>query len=209
MLHAFLKNRRSELITRWTLRVAKRLGPGPRPADVEWGIPFFLDELLSALQAEQAATLFDGREFLRRGFTATQVVYDCGNLREAITEVALERNAIIDLDEFRTLDRCLDNAIAAAVAECSFHENSTVADHTALRLEERRAALAFELRNRIRAATLALTAIKLGYVSPNGATAAVLDQSLIRLRSVIDHSLDEVRPTPPTQFSRAAVRNQN
>lgn len=195
MLRELLKNRRSELITRWALKVAKRLGHGPRPVDVEWGIPFFLDELLSALQADQAAPVFDGRAFLRRGFTAAQIVHDCGELREAIAEVALERDAIIELDEFRTLDRCLDNAIAAAVAECSFQQGSAPPGHTAVPLEERLAALAFELRNRIHVATLALTAIKLGYVSPNGASAAVLDQSLSRLCSFIDDALDEGRLT--------------
>jgi len=72
---------------------------------------------VSALHQEQSATVFDGRDFLRRGFTVAQVARDCGDLGAAITELAFECNAIIELDEFRTLDRCLDNAIAAAKLE--------------------------------------------------------------------------------------------
>jgi len=148
-----------------------------------------------ALHEDPSATAFGGRDFLRRGFAAAQVAQDCGNLGAAITELAFECNAIIELNEFRMLDRCIDNAIAAAVAEDSFRDNSAVADHSALRLEERLETLSIELRSRIHATTLALTAIRLGHVSPNGATGAALDRSLISLSSLIDHSLADVRGT--------------
>lgn len=45
-------------------------------------------------------------------------------------------------------------------------------------------------------ATLALTAIKAGNVGLFGATGAVLDRSIIRLRKLIHRSLMEVRATP-------------
>ena len=195
MLREFIESRRSELITRWTQKVARRSAAGPRPTHAEGGIPFFLDQLVRALREDPCATAFDGRDFLRRGFAAAQVVQDCGNLGAAITELAFECNAIIELNEFRMLDRCIDNAIAAAVAEHSFRDNSVVADHGALRLEERLETLSIELRSRIHATTLALTAIRLGHVSPNGATGAALSRSLIRLSSLIDHSLADVRGT--------------
>jgi hypothetical protein len=159
------------------------------------GIPFFLDQLVSALHEDPSATAFDGRDFLRRGFTAAQVVRDCGNLGAAITDLVSECNAIIELNEFRTLDRCIDNAIAAAVAEYSLRDDASVADHSALQLEECLDTLSIELRSRIHAATLALTAIRLGHVSPNGATGAALDRSLTSLSTLIEHSLADVRGT--------------
>jgi hypothetical protein len=195
VLREFLQHRRSELLTRWTLKVARRPASVARPSDGEGGIPFFLDQLLGALQAEQAATVFDGHDFLRRGFTAAQVVHDCGDLGAAIAELAFEYRAVIELNEFRTLDRCLDNAIAVAVAEFSFHRNPALADHIPLQLEERLEMLSIELRNRTRAATLALTAIRLGHVSPNGATGAALDKALTSLSSLIDDSLADLRGT--------------
>ena len=49
-----------------------------------------------------------------------QVVHDYGDLCQAVTELAFERNAGIAVGEFHTLNRLLDNAIAAAVTEyCS------------------------------------------------------------------------------------------
>ena len=49
------------------------------------------------------------------GYTADQVVHDYGDLCQAITDLAFERDAPFAVDEFRTLNRCLDNAIADAV----------------------------------------------------------------------------------------------
>ena len=62
-------------------------------------------------------------------------------------------------------------------------------------LNERLGFLAHELRNQIHTATLAVTAIKAGNVGLAGATGAVLDRSLIGMRSLIDRSLADVRVT--------------
>jgi hypothetical protein len=40
-----------------------------------------------------------------------------GDVCQAITELAVELNAPISTDDFRTLNRCLDDAIAGAVTE--------------------------------------------------------------------------------------------
>src|SRR5581483_6885833 len=56
-----------------------------------------------------------GNELLLGGYTVDQVVHDYGDLCQAVTELALEENAAITTAEFRTLNRCLDNAIADAV----------------------------------------------------------------------------------------------
>lgn len=53
-----------------------------------------------------------GRDLLQQGFTLDQVVHDYGDLCQAVTELAFEDGAAIQVDEFRTLNRCLDNAIA-------------------------------------------------------------------------------------------------
>lgn len=58
-----------------------------------------------------------GKELLGRGFSVGQVVHDSGDLCQAITDLAVERDAPFSVDEFRTLNRCLDNAIADAVTE--------------------------------------------------------------------------------------------
>jgi len=123
------------------------------------------------------------------------VVHDYGDLCQAITDLAFEQHAPFAVDEFRTLNRCLDNAIADSVTEFSYQRDLLLADTGAQALNERLGFLAHELRNLIQNATLAVTAIKAGNVGLAGATGAVLDRSLIGLRNLVDRSLADVRVT--------------
>jgi signal transduction histidine kinase len=134
-----------------------------------------------------------GLELLQHGFTVDQVVHDYGDLCQAITDLAFERSMPIEIDEFRTLNRCLDNAIADAVTEFAHQRDRLTTEKDAQALAERLGFLAQELRNLIQTATLAVTALKAGNVGLAGATGAVLDRSLIGLRNLIDRSLADVR----------------
>jgi signal transduction histidine kinase len=130
---------------------------------------------------------------LQHGFTVDQVVHDYGDLCQAVTDLAFEYGSPIQADEFRTLNRCLDNAIADAVTEYGYRREVLLAEKGVQALNERLGSLAHELRNLIHTASLALTAIKGGKVGLNGPTGALLDRSLIGLRTLIDHSLADVR----------------
>ena len=134
-----------------------------------------------------------GRELLQHGFTVDEVVHDYGDLCQAVTDLAFEQGAPIEVDEFRTLNRCLDNAIAVAVMEFGYQRDFAVADKQADELNERLGFFAHELRNLLATATLAVAVIKEGNVGLAGATGAVLDRSLVGLRNLIDRSLAEVR----------------
>jgi signal transduction histidine kinase len=217
MLHEFLLINRADLIERCRLKVAKRLAPKVTDAELTHGIPAFLDQLIKTLQVEQtseplrsrkvsgpagggpavseirATATLHGRELSLQGFTVEQVVHDYGDLCQAITDLAYERGAPIEIDEFRTLNRCLDNGIADAVTEYAFQRNSLVENIEVRALNERLGFLAHELRNHLHIATLAVTAIKAGNVGITGATGAVLDRSLVGMRSLIDRSLADVR----------------
>jgi signal transduction histidine kinase len=218
MLHEFLTDQRDELIERCRLKVARRRAPQATDAELEHGIPLFIDQLIKTLRVEQTAEPMrsrkvsgpagggqpvmseiggtaaqHGRELLQHGFTVDQVVHDYGDLCQAVTELALEYGSPIKADEFRTLNRCLDNAIADAVTEYAYRREMLLAEKGVRALNERLGSLAHELRNLIHTASLALTAIKAGQVGLNGATGAVLDNSLIGLRALIDHSLADVR----------------
>jgi signal transduction histidine kinase len=217
MLHEFLTLNRADLIERCRIKVAKRLAPKVTDAELTHGIPAFLDQLIKTLEVEQtsepmrsrkvsgpsgggpavseirATATLHGRDLSLRGFTVEQVVHDYGDLCQAITDLAVERNAPIETDEFRTLNRCLDNGIADAVTEYAFQRNSLVENSEVRALNERLGFLAHELRNHLHTATLAVTAIKAGNVGITGATGAVLDRSLVGMRSLIDRSLADVR----------------
>jgi len=130
-----------------------------------------------------------------QGFTIEQVVHDYGDLCQAITELTFECGKPIQIEEFHTLNRCLDNAIADAVTEFSYGTNVIMAEQGMQAFNERLGFLAHELRNHIHTASLAVMAIKSGSVGLAGATGAVLERSLIELRSLVDRSLAEVRIT--------------
>src|SRR5689334_19455892 len=218
VLHEFLSENRAELIERCGLKVAQRTAPKPSDAELKYGIPLFLDQLVKTLRMERmpdpmrsrrvsgpsggggivpseigTTAARHGLELLTHGFTVDQVVHDYGDLCQAITDLAFERQLPIEIDEFRTLNRCLDNAIAAAVTEFAQQRERLTTEKDERALAERLGYLAHELRNLVQTATLAVTAIKAGNVGLAGATGAVLDRSLIGLRNLIDRSLADVR----------------
>jgi len=218
MLYNFLIANRADLIERCRVKVARRPSPEAIEGDLARGIPLFLDQLIKTLEIEQTpkpmrsrkvsgpsgggkpmlseigdTAARHGRELLHHGYTVEQVVHDYGDLCQAITDLAFERDAVIEIDEFRTLNRCLDNAIANAVTEFSYQRDSMAAVSQAAAWNERLGFFAHELRNLIHTATLSLAAIKAGNVGVSGATAAILDRSLVALKNLVDRSLTEVR----------------
>ena len=60
-----------------------------------------------------------GRDLLQEGFTIEQVIRDYGDVCQAVTHLAAEAGASITAVEFHTFNRCLDDAIVAAVTEYS------------------------------------------------------------------------------------------
>jgi signal transduction histidine kinase len=219
VLHEFLTTNKADLIARCRIKVARRLAPKVAGTELAHGIPRFLDQLIKTLEVEQtsepmrsrrvsgpagggtavseiaATAALHGRELSEQGFTVDQVVHDYGDLCQAIADLAFERGVPIQVDEFRTLNRCLDNGIADAVTEYAFQRNSLVESNSVKALNERLGILAHELRNRLHTATLAVMAIKAGNVGATGATGALLDRSLIGMRNLIDRSLADVRIT--------------
>jgi signal transduction histidine kinase len=220
MMYKFLANNRTDLIARCKAKVALRHQRVATAAQLHNGIPLFLDQLTRTLQAEQVGDSDEsarvsgepdgttlerseiaigatahGTEMLTLGYTVDQVVHDYGDLCQSITDLACERDAPFTVDEFRTLNRCLDNAVADAVKEFSFARETVLARRQALDANERLGFLAHELRNALSTANLALLALETGTLPVAGATGAVLKRSLNMLGSLIDHALGEVRFT--------------
>jgi signal transduction histidine kinase len=130
-----------------------------------------------------------GGDLGRAGFTVEQVVHDYGNLCQAVTELSIELESPISTDEFRTLNRCLDEAIAQAVTAYSRQRERSLAD----RGTERLGFFAHELRNLLANAILAFDILKSGTVGVGGSTGTILGRNLVGLRDLIDRSLAEVR----------------
>ena len=218
MMHAFLTNNHADLIARCRAKVAARPQRAASEGQLSNGIPMFLDQLVRTLRAEEAgdheksvgisgASGGDGQalseigvsaaahgvSLLGLGYSVGQVVHDYGDLCQAITDLAFERDAPFAIDEFRTLNRCLDNAIADAVMEFTNQRDVRVLARHTNEAKERVGFLVHELRNALSTASVAVSALEFGNLSVSGATGAVLKRSLASLALLIDRAVDEVR----------------
>jgi hypothetical protein len=118
MMHAFLTNNHAELIARCKAKVAARPRRSASEVQLSNGIPMFLDQLIRTLRAEEAGAYEEsigisgasggdglavseigvsaaahGASLLGLGYTVDQVVHDYGDLCQAITDLAFERDA--------------------------------------------------------------------------------------------------------------------
>lgn len=200
MLHDFISDHRQELIDLTRAKVAARSIPRATHDELANGVPLFLSQLnqVLKLEATQAATdgtamglsaTLHGGELLKQGYSIAQVVQDYGDICQAITELALDLCVPISTEEFQTLNRCLDNAIAGAVTEYARQRDVDVSGAEI----RRQGYFAHELRNHLNTALLAFQVVKTGRVGFTGSTVAILERSLSSLRELIDRSVSEVR----------------
>jgi signal transduction histidine kinase len=209
MLYEFITANRDRIIARTTEQVRKRLWPPAAAGEVAHGAPLFLMQLCETLRLEStAAPVPDdvigatatrhGGELLKLGFTVSQVVHDYGDICQVITAEAVEQKVPITVEEFHTLNRCLDTAIAEAVTE---HARVTAEARSADEVE-RLGHAAHELRDTLNTALLAFQMLKRGTVAINGSTGALVGRCLMSLRQVIDRTLCEVRLDAGTSTRR-------
>lgn len=202
MLHEFITSYRDPIITRTRAKLTDRPWALVSESELEHGVPLFLTQLSETLRLENTTTAFSdteivasaarhGRELRALGFNISQVVHDYGDICQAITEVAVDHNVPITTEEFHTLNRCLDAAIAGAVTE---HARIT-ADTRNTEEIERTGQLAHEIRDVLQSAVMAFNTLKLGAVAINGSTGSVLGRSLMNLRDLVDNTLSDVRMT--------------
>jgi signal transduction histidine kinase len=196
VLNQFISANRQELIKRCRHRFAARSGVRTAPANIDHGVPLFLDQLGGALRLGQPVSadigrsaVHHGHEMLRQGFTFSQVVHGYGDVCQAITELALELGVPIPTSDFRVLSGCLDDAIAGAVTEFGREQNQAILDgqmsHAGF--------LAHELRNLLQSALVAFDVIKTGEVGVAGSTGTVLNRGLRGALDLIARSVAEAR----------------
>jgi len=200
MLYEFVTTYREEIINKTRAKIAARPSPAASATELENGVPLFLTQLSETLLGEATASpvastaigstaALHGRELLALGFNVSQVVHDYGDICQAVTELALERHIPISTNEFHTLNRCLDTAIAEAVTE---HARLTAESRSTGEIE-RLGQVTHEVRDILNTAILAFHTLKRGTVAINGSTGAVLGRSLMSLRDFIDSTLSETR----------------
>ena len=221
MLHNFLANNRDALLQRCGDKVAQRHARGATQEQLKNGLPMFLSQLERTLIAEESgqaaesirisgpaggddsnlsemgiSAIAHGKELLSLGYTVDQVVHDYGDMCQAITDLAVERDAPFGVNEFRTLNRCLDNAIASAVTEFSAHHDRVLKSQGKEQFREILGSLAHELRNSLGTAMLAASAIEAGSLPMGGATGSVLKRSHAALKMLVGRALEDFRGLP-------------
>ena len=196
-LYEFIGVNREELIRRCEAKVVTRTAKegavgtkAPTKTESEHGVPLFLDQLVGELrdgpsknQEITKGSMQHGHDLLRQGFTVSQVVHDYGDVCQSVTDLAMETNAPIATEDFRTLNRCLDDAIAGAVTEHARGQQLT------------RDGQSNEMRNLINAAITAFEVIQTGTVGVGGTTAGLVQKSLLGIRELIDRPVAGLAPS--------------
>jgi hypothetical protein len=192
MLHEFVTANRAELINRCRIKVAARPVPPPTQAEIDHGVPMFLDQLVTELRFGPSpnpeitrTSIQHGRDLLRQGYTISQLVHGYGDVCQSVTELAIQHQAGITASDFRALNRCLDDAIAGSVTEYA-NQRQTSIDLSAEQDKERRSALAHEVRVCLEATRLASDTVLSGVVGIAGGTARLLDDNLTRAQVLIE-----------------------
>jgi signal transduction histidine kinase len=211
MLHRFLVQNFDELVSRTKAKASARRWPSASTPGLESGIPLLLAQLRETLRTERSAVPLAGggigstaarhaRALLEKGWSVSQVVHDYGDVRQAITELAVAKGAAISLEELGALSRCLDTTIAEAVAEYARLKDEA----TSHREVERLGQVGHDLRNQLQTALLSFRALKAGKAGIDGSAGDALGRSLIRLRDLIDTTLSEVSLATTSRVSLAA-----
>jgi hypothetical protein len=212
MLHEFLTTNRRVLISRCRKSVADRFGSTETATTLDHGVPLFLQQLVETLREEQLAgakaetesmptpaptaigrsAALHGMELLRLGFSIDQVVHEYGDVCQSVTGLAVEQDVHISTDEFRTLNRCLDNAIADAVASYGSASQTSI-DHQAETLQQRLLVFTADHQRLSDIAVKSLAAIQTGNIGASGATGTLLAHTLQELNSLAARCLPEIR----------------
>jgi len=179
-LHDFIGKNRDELIRRCRGKVAKRSSPLPTKAEIDHGVPLFLEQLSQELRQGRSKTdeinksgMEHGHDLLLQGFTISQVVHDYGDVCQSVTDLAVETKAPISSEDFRTLNRCLDDAIAGAVTEYTHEQGvSRLGAAEQIQLLTETALAAFEV-------------LRTGKVGVGGSTGTVVLQNLMAIRAAL------------------------
>lgn len=207
-LAAFVERNRVELIARCREKMAQRYAPLPPPPSAAHGVPRFLQQLVEVLESEQVvsarkaqsppsarsaaeigpAAAEHGAVLLQHGFTVDQVVREYGDVCQAVTELALTQNTEFSTNEFRILNRSLDDAIADAVSAHQSVAQQTMIDGQAS-LHLRLHTLMHNHQRLVGIARHSFFAIKSGQVGITGATGTLLAHALDELLQLAEERL--------------------
>ena len=215
MLYELIKDNREILLSKSAALSAQGCGHNNLQTAALGHISFFLDQLIDALIVEHGtpngsaksfvketsvspavqlsnAAYDHGKEIRDSNLTIGTLVRNYGSVCQAITGYAVEVNVPIDVAEFKTLNWCLDEAIAQAVIAFTVPAPPAVARVEAARAEhdERLDDMA-KMTKHIAFISNSLAAMRTGQVGLSGATGALLDASLKALQDLVERGINQ------------------
>jgi hypothetical protein len=179
-LDDFIGANRDELIRRCRAKVATRSASRQTHAESDHGVPLFLDQLVQEIRVGASKTdeigqgaTQHGHHLFLQGLSISEVVHAYGDICQSITDLAVELNAPISADDFRTLNRCLDDAIAGAVTEYAREQDVP------------RQGESYQLWNLADTAITAFEALQTGRVGVGGSTGTMVRRNLMTIRAAL------------------------
>ncbi len=197
-LQEFIDTHHAKLVSMTREKVAKR-SKHRRPEDLETrhGAHLVLDQLRGALEDEARrdpsqgadaelptnpniarSAALHGHDLLALGFSVEEVVHDYGDICQAVTELAVELDEDLSVAEFHTLNRCLDNAIAAAVHAWTEAPQAPTTEGQEVSSNER-------LRRLLGGAIAAFELLRSGRIGVGGSTGAILGNNLTAMHALL------------------------
>jgi hypothetical protein len=202
-LQDFIETNHDKLVSMTREKVAKRdAGIRSDGLETKHGVHVFLDQLRGALEDEQKrepskqaeadpptnpdiakTAALHGHDLLTLGFSVDEVVHDYGDVCQAVTELAVDLKADISVADFHTLNRCLDNAIAAAVTTWSEDRESDLSATPPSGPSTDK-----KLRRLVTGSLAIFAALRGGKIGSGGAAVAMLGRQLEEMRDLLDVS---------------------
>jgi hypothetical protein len=199
-LQEFIKTNHDTLVTMTRAKVKKR-DAGARSDNLETthGVHVFLDQLRGALEDEQkrdpskqaaadpptnpniaTTAALHGHDLFKSGFSVDEVVHDYGDVCQAVTELAVEQKTDISVADAHTLNRCRDNAIAAAVTAWSDDRESDLSATAPAG-----ASADQKLRRLVTGSLAIFEMLRAGKIGSGGAAAEKLGRQLEEMRGLL------------------------
>ena len=198
MLNELIADHRQEILARTQAKLALRYDRRPSGRDQDHGAELFLEQMTALIRHHSTGsretdtnTRPHGGELLRRGYSVSRVVHGYGDVCQVITEMAVEKNSAIAANDFRMLNRCLDDAIASAITQYSAERDSTTKDAT-MRDTTKIHVLSDALSAALMSARESLAAIKDGTVGYAGSTGSLLERSITAASQLNEGLLEQI-----------------
>ena len=214
MLYELIKTNRELLLLKSANLSAQGNGYNGLQTVALGHVSYFLDQLTDALFVEHGAPGESGKSLVTKTNSAPAVqlsnaaydhgqeirdsnlpigalVRNYGSVCQAITGFAIEANTPIEATEFKTLNWCLDEAIAQAVIAFTAPAPPDTVGLAAAQLKhDMRLDGMAKLNYHLERISNAIAAIRAGRVGLDGPTGALLDGSLNAMRNLVEEGIE-------------------